>query len=232
MLTYLIYATIVCIPRFLTWIGWWRWRAEGWENLPPRQIGGMLFVANHVHWFDIIAIGTLLPLSHRLSWLGKAELFEKPLHAWFFRTMEVIPIRRGKRDEDALSRAEQALRHGAALLVFPEGHRSRTGVLQRGWGGAVRLAIRSGVPIVPLAIIGTKEGILGSLKREEVLLRVGTPYRIDLPPDAKLYPRIVNRLTTDMMQRIAAMLPQELRGFYRTPTDMPDQQRDQLVEVQ
>lgn len=216
MLTKAIYVSVIALPRFFSRIGWWKWRAEGLENLPPRNIGGMLMVMNHVHWIDIIAVAALLPLSYRLSWLGKAELFEHPLKNWFFRTVEVIPIQRGQRDETALSASEQALRKGAALLVFPEGHRSRTGILQRGLGGTVRLAIRNNVPIVPLALIGSQDGVARSFQAKEILLRVGTPYQIDTPPDAKLSPRLVNRLTTNMMQRIAAMLPEDLRGYYRS----------------
>lgn len=214
MLGAVIYAMIIYSTRLLIWVGWWRWRISGLEKLPPRAMGGMLVVMNHVHWLDILALGTLMPYSYRLSWLGKVELFETSLSNWFFRTVNVIPINRGKRDVSALDASDQALQEGAVLVVFPEGHRSGDGVLQRGFGGVARLAIRNNVPIIPAAITGTQKGVAGSMRGEEVHIQLGTPYVIDLPAEQKVSPRVVNEMTTDMMQRIAAMLPEEWHGYY------------------
>ncbi|NJN67249.1 MAG: 1-acyl-sn-glycerol-3-phosphate acyltransferase [Chloroflexaceae bacterium] len=220
MLCGLIYRLIIFPIRMLIAIGWWRWRIEGLENLPPRSMGGMLVVMNHIHWLDILAVGTLMPLSHRLSWLGKSELFERPFERWFFTTMQIIPIHRGRRDMLALEGCEHVLQNGAVLTVFPEGHRNHTGVLQRGLGGAVRLAVRSGVPVVPLAITGSQHGVAGALRGEELCIRIGTPYVIDLPSDReKLTVRMVNELTTDMMVRIARLLPESYRGPYQELVD-------------
>jgi len=223
MLCGLIYRLIIFPVRFFISIGWWRWRIEGLENLPPRSMGGMLVVMNHIHWLDILAIATLMPLSHRLSWLGKSELFEHPVRRWFFTTMEIIPIQRGRRDMLALEGCEQVLKDGAVLTVFPEGHRSHTGILQRGLGGAVRLAVRSEVPIIPVAITGSQHGLAGALRREELCLRVGPPYVIDPPADdGKMSVRMVNDLTTDMMVRIARLLPESYRGYYHEQASAPE----------
>lgn len=218
MLGEIIYALIIYSVRLLIGIGWWRWRIAGLENLPPRAMGGMLVVMNHVHWLDILALGTLMPHSYRLSWLGKAELFEHPLSNWFFRTVYVIPIKRGRGDVSALDTSDQALHDGAVLVVFPEGHRSGDGVLQRAFGGVVRLAIRNNVPIIPAAITGSQHGVAGSMQRKELHIQLGTPYVIDLPADQKVSPRVVNELTADMMQRIATMLPEEWHGYYHQPS--------------
>lgn len=214
MLGTLLYALLYGFINFWRLIGWWRWRVEGRENLPPRDRGGMIIAMNHISWVDIPVVGALVPFSHRLSWLGKAEIFAHPIAGWFFRTMNVIPIRRGKRDLAALDASVEALKAGAVLLIFPEGTRSRSGVLQPGRGGAVRLAMQAGVPIVPTAVAGTERGTWGTLSFRPVRLRFGQPYFVERTADGKIPPDLMDRLTTEMMQRIAALLPEEQRGVY------------------
>jgi 1-acyl-sn-glycerol-3-phosphate acyltransferase len=209
----LMYGLLFLMFHICIKLGWFRWRIEGRERLPPRERGGVLLAMNHVHWLDIPMAGTLLPLSYRPSWLGKSELFAHPVAAWFFQQMQVVPIQRGKRDVAALHQAVDLLCNGAVLLVFPEGHRSRTGVLQPGQRGAIRLAIQSGVPIVPLTIFGSQHGVLGSLMRREVVLYVGEPYTI-ASTRRKVPPDMMQSLTDDLMREIAAPLPPDYRGPY------------------
>ncbi len=198
-------------------IGWFRWRTIGTENLPPRVNGGMILAVNHISWLDIHAVGVLLPPRYRLTWLGKIELFRHPLANWFFRQMLVIPVKRGGRDLAAIREAEETLKRGAVMLIYPEGHRSGTGILQKGHGGAIRLAMQAGVPIVPMAIFGTRRGLRGSMQRDLVTLHIGKPYFIAPTPNGKISPALMETLTNEMMQRIAAMLPEANRGIYGQP---------------
>lgn len=214
MFAYVVYGLLYIIIHFFRLIGWWRWSIEGVERLPPREQGGMILVMNHINWVDIPAVGALLPFRYRLSWLAKIEIFAHPVAGWFFRNMHVIPIRRGKRDLAALEAATEALRKGAVLLIFPEGHRSRNGILQPGRGGAIRLAMQAGVPIVPMAITGTEHGFRGTLRREPVHITIGEPYYVEPLPDNKIPADVMERFTTKMMLKIAAMLPPAQRGPY------------------
>ncbi|NJO04515.1 MAG: 1-acyl-sn-glycerol-3-phosphate acyltransferase [Chloroflexaceae bacterium] len=217
MVRYLVYRFLYVSIDLMMKLRWWRWRVEGLENLPPRSIGGMIIAVNHVHWLDILAVGRLLPFSYRVAWLGKSELFRNPVQRWLLQNMHVIPVDRGKRDMAALQAAEEGLRRGEVLLIFPEGTRSKTGMLQKGRSGAVRLAMRTGVPIIPAALIGTHHGIGGTLRGQEVVLRIGTPYYIKARPDTGNHrAEYVSSATTDLMMQIAAMLPEGFRGHYRT----------------
>lgn len=210
----LMYAIIYGTIHFFRLIGWWRWNVEGIENLPSRQASGMIVAMNHVNGLDIPAVGALLPFAYRLSWLGKIEIFENPIAGWFYRRMNVIPIKRGRRDVAALDVAVEALKAGAALLIFPEGHRSRSGVLQEGRSGAIRMAIQADVPIVPLAITGSEQGLKGTCLRRQLTIRIGKPYMITPTESGKVPSSLMDQHTTDLMLRIAMLLPEDRRGRY------------------
>jgi 1-acyl-sn-glycerol-3-phosphate acyltransferase len=192
---------------------WWRWRIEGIEKLPPRP-QGMILAANHLNWTDIHVLGASLPLSHRPWWMAKAELFSSRAFSWWLRQMQVIPIKRGKRDMTALVACEDALRAGAALVVIPEGHRSQTGQIQQARGGVVRLAVRTGCPIVPVAIWGTELGLRGAITRKPIHVVFGTPYRPDVQGEHIPFDRM-NELTDEVMLRIASLMPEQYWGVYR-----------------
>ncbi|NJN17697.1 MAG: 1-acyl-sn-glycerol-3-phosphate acyltransferase [Oscillochloris sp.] len=214
MLGALMYGVIFTFIHAMRAIRWWRWSIHGIDNLPPRDSGGMVIAMNHISWLDIPAVGAMLPFRYRLSWLAKSEIFQNPIAVWWLRQMQVIPIKRGKRDLAALDAAAEALRQGAVLLIFPEGHRSRDGVLRVGRGGAVRLAAQAGVPIVPVSILGTEYGLKGALARKRLDVTVGKPYRVLMDDNGKISPDRMDRLTNQMMQRIAALLPADRRGPY------------------
>ncbi len=204
---------LIWVPMNLLKVLWWRWSVEGLENLPPRG-KGMVLAVNHMHWLDIPLLGASLPLSHRPSWIAKVEILKGSLLTWFFRNMLVIPIKRGKRDLTALIAAEDALKSGEVLVIFPEGHRSN-GELLQGRNGAVRLAVRSGVPIIPVAIWGTEYGFKGAMSRNPIHLRVGPAYYPQVENPDHIPADKMNEQTELMMLKIAALMPESYRGFYR-----------------
>jgi len=193
-------------------IGWWRWRIEGRENLPPPGTP-IVVVANHINWTDPHIVGASLPLARRPWWIAKAELWIHPIVSWLLSQMQAIPIRRGKRDLTALNSAEQVLSTGELVVVFPEGHRSPTRSLIAGRGGAVRLAVRSKCQIIPMGVWGTEAGFLGAMLRKPITVRFGVPYTPQaegesIPPDR------MAELTDEMMLKIAELLPERYWGVY------------------
>jgi 1-acyl-sn-glycerol-3-phosphate acyltransferase len=127
---------------------------SGLDRIP--KLGGMLVAANHISYADPLILGISIP--RRLRFIMAADQFEKRAMHGFSRLMDVIPIRRdGSADMGPIRRALRLLKEGQAVAIFPEGQRSRTGTLQQPAGGLGLLAVKAGVPVVPVAIIGTRE---------------------------------------------------------------------------
>ena len=124
----------------------------GRENIPKK--GPALICSNHIHWIDPFIHG----LAQRRSFwsMAKEELFKSKLSAFLIKSMGGFPIRRGKNDVGAMENAEELLRQGKMVAVFPEGHRSETGILQDYKPGVVLLAHHTGSPIIP-SVIATKK---------------------------------------------------------------------------
>jgi 1-acyl-sn-glycerol-3-phosphate acyltransferase len=157
-----------------------RIRVEGKEHLP--RSGPVILASNHRSFLDSIFIPLLVP--RRVTFVAKAEYFDDPKSAWFFRGVGQIPIRRegGSASERALESATEVLEAGGVFGIYPEGTRTRDGKLHRGHTGVARLALRTGAPIIPVGIIGSDEvqPIDSKLPRlfKTVRIRFGEP--IDL----------------------------------------------------
>ena len=130
-----------------------RLRSSGEGNVPPR--GAFLYCPNHISDADPPTLFVTVP--RRAWYIGKEELFQVPVVGWFFRHFRGIPIKRDSADRAALRRAEHLLRAGEPLVIFPEGRCSETGRLGKIQPGAALLAVRTGVPIVPVGIEHTNE---------------------------------------------------------------------------
>jgi 1-acyl-sn-glycerol-3-phosphate acyltransferase len=125
-------------------------------------------------------------------------------------------VRRGAADRQALRVAEQVLQQGRLLCLFPEGTRSASGVLGPAHGGAALLALRSAAPIIPVAITGTPQIFLRHfpwLGLPRVTVTVGAPLVVRAQ-GAPAQRDDRERITGEIMARIAALLPPEMRGAY------------------
>jgi 1-acyl-sn-glycerol-3-phosphate acyltransferase len=136
----------------------WRPRVSGLEHIPDR--GGVIIASNHLSFVDSVVIP--LVVHRRVRFLAKAEYFEGGgprglLRRLFFTAIDAVPVRRASRRDStaSLEAALEVLRGGHAFGIYPEGTRSRDGRLYRGRTGVGWLALRSGAPIVPVALQGT-----------------------------------------------------------------------------
>lgn len=133
--------------RLVFWLG-----LKGRENIPRR--GGLILAANHRSFLDpfVIALGVRRPIY----FVAKQELFHNALVGWWLNCLGAFPVRRGESDEDSMRTARTLLERGEAVVIFPEGTRTRQGPLQRARRGVGRLALETGVPVLPVAVIGTE----------------------------------------------------------------------------
>ena len=132
----------------------WRFEVEG-EAPPDIHDRGYVVVSNHESTADPFLLSSL-PWDMR--WVAKEEIFRMPVLGWMMRFGGDIPIRRGDRESVAamFRQAKQTLAHGMSIMMFPEGTRSPDGLLGEFKDGAFQLAIDAGVPVLPLAVAGTR----------------------------------------------------------------------------
>lgn len=184
----------------------------GVENIPPE--GGVLIACNHMSRLDIPVL-FITPNRPEITALVTTKYLKYLLLRWFIVTAEGIWLDRDTADFSAFRKAVEALKQGKALGIAPEGTRSQTAKLIEGKPGTALLALRTGVPIVPVAIVGTEDGMskLLRLKRPRITAEYGKPI---IPPklDRSNREGQLQNLTVEVMCRIAAMMPQKYHGFY------------------
>ncbi len=149
----------------------WGFTTEGGERVPAK--GPVLLAPNHISGWDPLLVGLGCP--RETHFLAKEELFENPLLAWLIRAYNAIPVRRGASDRRALRRAVSVLRGGGAMLMFPEGTRSRDGRLREGRPGAAWVAATAGAMVVPVWVTGARDLKGAFLRRRRLLVRFGAP---------------------------------------------------------
>jgi 1-acyl-sn-glycerol-3-phosphate acyltransferase len=120
----------------------------GAENVPRR--GGLIIVSNHLNNADPGVVGAFM--RRRVTFMAKDEMFHWPIMGLYFRLIGAFPVRRFEADLKALRRAVQVVRRGHALVMFPEGTRSKTGSMCQGHPGTALVALRTGAPILPVAV--------------------------------------------------------------------------------
>jgi 1-acyl-sn-glycerol-3-phosphate acyltransferase len=150
-------------------------RITGDGNIP--RSGPVLLVSNHDSYTDPVVLGAACPRP--VHYLGKQELFEHGrVFAWLIRTLGCVPIRRDRRASSAIRRAEELLNAGEVVGVFPEGGIGTTGDLK---GGVALLALRTGAPVVPVYLGGTRRMYEPGpclLRTCRVRVEVGKPLRV------------------------------------------------------
>lgn len=190
-----------------------RLEVRGMENFPPR--GPALIVFNHLGDADVVLGVAVLP--KQVEALSKAELRDYPVLGWILEAYGVIWVHRGLPDRKALKMALKGLQEGRILAIAPEGRESLTGSLEEGTGGAAYLALKSGVPILPITVTGTENvriyQNLRHFRRSNISLTIGILFHLESMPDRQ---EAVRQGTQTIMYKLAQQLPPEYRGVYQT----------------
>ncbi|MFI5487518.1 lysophospholipid acyltransferase family protein [Micromonospora echinaurantiaca] len=195
---------------------------EGRENVPRR--GPVILAANHLSFIDSVVIPLVAPRP--VAFLAKAEYFRRPgLKGRLTRTcltgIDAIPVQRGGHREAraSLQLALDVLAEGRAFGLHPEGSRSRDGRIYRGRTGVAWLALASGAPVVPVAVLGTDriQPIGARLPRlGKVTVRFGTPLRFTQPTGSLGQAR--RAVTDEIMAAIRDLSGQEPADGYNDLT--------------
>lgn len=190
---------------------------QGRENVPPH--GALILVSNHLNNADPPIVGGNTP--REIAWLTKAEWFKTPVVGWMFKMGGMIPVRRFDADLKALRRAQDHLAKGGCLGMFPEGTRSRDGVMHQAEPGTALIALRTGALIQPVAVWGSEKVRLPRdlIGRTKYHLRYGKPFTLPMP--RRITREEVEKASDAIMGSIAVMLPEQYRGYYADKIAQP-----------
>jgi 1-acyl-sn-glycerol-3-phosphate acyltransferase len=182
------------------------------ENIPAE--GGVILALNHLSKVDTPVL-FVNPRRPDITALVTTKYQDNLFFRWFANIAEGIWVNRDIADFSAIRKASEVLAKGRALGIAPEGTRSKTAQLQEGKPGTIMLALKTGAPIVPVALTGTEDAFkqLARLRRPHITVTFGEPFTL---PEFQPHHRSeeLNRWTEILMRKIAAMLPEKYRGFY------------------
>jgi glycerol-3-phosphate dehydrogenase (NAD(P)+) len=152
----------------------------GLEHVP--KSGPVIIAANHRSFLDPFVIATMA--RRPMYYVAKQELFRNRLQGWVLNALGAFPVNRGASDVEMLGTARAILARGDIVLIFPEGTRVRPGSLGKPKRGVGRLALESGAPVVPVAVIGTEAVRRGwRIRPHKVRIRAGRPLRFPVVED-------------------------------------------------
>ncbi|HXG92914.1 MAG TPA: lysophospholipid acyltransferase family protein [Blastocatellia bacterium] len=210
---------IAALRPFVWWICrlWFKAEFHGVENIPP--VGACIITPNHVSYGDPIWI--TIPIRRRIYYMAWDKPFEIPVLGWLMRAFGAFPVSLdATADASAQRNALEVLSKGRALVIFPEGGRTRTGKLMPFKMGAFRFALTYGIPIVPVSINGAEKiWPVGKIfpRRGKLIITYHPPIPVERAPEEtsraelKERARALARKTHDTVASALdpAMIPEE-----------------------
>lgn len=186
---------------------------QGFENIPTD--GGFVIATNHLGRLDVALLFYTLEGDFILT------IAEKYEHHWLFgpigNAMDGIWLDRFNADVGAIRQVLTRMKAGGILVIAPEGTRSKTEAMAEGKPGVAYLALKAGLPIVPVGLVGTEDRVvverLKQFRKLEIKIIAGKPFK--LPPiQRKNREEILKQYTDEIMCRIGILLPEKYRGVY------------------
>lgn len=178
-----------------------RLKLSGSDEIPKE--GGVIIASNHIDAVDPFLLGSTVP--RELWFMAKKELFEVPIQGQLIRRVNAFPVDRFGFDIEVIKKSISFLKEGKALIMFPEGTRSKDGIIKEGKIGVGMLARKAGVPIVPAYIENTNKSFCNFLKGKRMITRFGAPIEaewINSRPNNKAGYKEISDL---LMERIRAL---------------------------
>lgn len=205
----LIRSVLTCLFKTLATV-----KVTGRENVP---LGKPYIVAiNHVSLFDPPFTGVFWP--EQLEAMGAVDVWSRPGQGILARLWGGIPVHRGEYDRAMFETVLSVLRSGFPLLIAPEGGRSHTPGMRVAKPGIAYLVEQSGVPVIPVGIVGTTDDFLKKAlkgKRPQVEMHIGIPIQLPLIDCKGAERREARQRNADLvMLRIADLIPENYRGVY------------------
>lgn len=166
-----LYAFVRFVCAFVL-VPLYRYRVRGGENVPRE--GGVILAVTHKSWGDPVLAG--MAFRRPLRFMAKSELFASRLSGRLVTSLGAFPIKRGTADIEALRASLEIVAGGEVLLMFPEGHRFHDDEVHEFHAGIGMLALRSGAPVLPVALKGTKHLVRDRVPRfPHVRVSIGAP---------------------------------------------------------
>jgi 1-acyl-sn-glycerol-3-phosphate acyltransferase len=177
-------------------------RARAYATMNVPEGGPVIITPNHFSFLDHFFVAVYL--RRKVNFMAKSQLFKRPMQ-FIYTHGGVFPVRRGYRDEEAFETAHTVLNRGDIVLMYPEGGRSRSGELGKPKRGLGRLALESGAPVVPTAIVGTQKARNWKrLNFPKVTVLYGEPVRFDKVEDP----------TPEQQQAAAELIFEHVKALY------------------
>ena len=208
-----------------------RFELRGKENVP--LTGGMILASNHIGILDILMVyfgidrtDLFIPVAEKFGKIGWIR--------WIAKYLNFLFVDRFNPDLKAIRTMIALMEDGKCLVIAPEGTRSLTGALNEGKPGVAYLAARSGFPVIPIAITGTADKVvLDNVKRfrkSRITLTGGKPFIIPPLPN-KDRDEALQKYTDEIMCQIAALLPEEKRGYYKDFPRVKELLQEKKLEI-
>ncbi len=191
---------------------WVKLHVDGWENIPAD--GPVIMMGNHIAVVDPVFMISFYP-DRDVVPLAKIEAFSQPILRYFVGHWGAIPVNRQEADLRALKSALEHIQQGYVVMLYAEGTRSKTGLIQ-GKEGSAYLALKTGATVVPVAMWGTQKfprTWFTDFRRTPIYIRFGHPFHFR-HDGGKPSREEFRAMTDEAMYQISALLPEKWRGVY------------------
>ena len=177
----------------------YRIKITGKENIP--QEGACIMAANHIHALDPAVI--VLTNKRAVRYMAKEELYKNPVLKWLAKIFGIFPVKRNGKDIEAIKTSLRVLKSGEVLGIFPEGTRNGMAKGKKVKTGAVLIAMKANVPIIPVGISGTFKPFC------KIRVNYGKPIEYSKYKEEEQDKDLAEKLTDEMMEKIVDLTKTE-----------------------